>query len=91
MNLHGLLAPHDLNSNLSTNVCRLSTNYPGAYHVGEHSFAKGGEDLVASSIKLLAEDDGVISFWIGSRVQCGGDKSGSRGFLRGWVCQRCGR
>lgn len=91
VNLHGLLAPHDLNSNLPTNVCGFSTDYPGTYHVGEHSLAEGGENLVASTIELFAENDGVIPFWVGGRVQCGGDEGRSRGFLRGRERQGCGR
>lgn len=82
---HGLLAPHDLDSNLLANICGFSANHPSTYHIGKHSFAKGGENLVASAIKLFAEDHRVISFWVRSRVQCGSNESGSSRFLRG--CQ----
>lgn len=53
---HGLLAPDDLDSNLLASVCGFPADYPSTYHVGEHPFAERGENLVATAIKLFAED-----------------------------------
>ena len=50
---HRLLAPDNLNSDFPPNICRFPTNYPCAYHVGKHSFAKGGENLIAPAIELF--------------------------------------
>ena len=83
---HGLLTPDDLDSDLPANICRFPVDYPSTYHVGKHSFAKGGENLVASAVKLFTKDHRVISFWIRSRIQRCRDESGSSGFLKG--CER---
>lgn len=53
---HRLLAPDDFDGDLPANIYRFPANYSGTHHVGKHSFAEGGENLVASAVKLFTED-----------------------------------
>lgn len=94
--VHRLLAADDLDGHLllpatgrSTPVhavcfCALSIILQNSSpdDVGEHAFTQRGKDLVTPPIKELAEDDLVVTFWIGGCVESRSDKYG-RG--DGWL------
>lgn len=62
---HRLLAPHNLYGNLSVDLPSFALKHPRADNIRKHAFAKRGKDLVTSTVKLLTENDSIISFMVG--------------------------
>lgn len=65
--LHGLLTTDDLDGHLLTRFTDLPIEHTRFHNIGEHALAEGREDLVTATIKLLTQDDLVVTFGV-----CGG-------------------
>lgn len=80
-NTHGLLVTRNLDRYLLANLSWITLKDARANDICKHAFAKDGKDLVAAAVKLLAEDNLVVSFGVGGGVEGSGNKGRCCGFL----------
>ena len=82
MDLHRLLAAYNLDCDFLPDFACVRLKNTRSDDVRKHAFAKRREDLVPPSVKLLSENDLVITLGIGSRIECSGDNGRCRRFLQ---------